>query len=147
MQVQSKWRHCGSVTSVAEYACPVWERSAHAHTLDPERNKACREITGCLKASKVKDLYLLAWIAPLEIRRKWCASVDKKKQESHEAHTLFRQKSAEKHLQSQNCFLRSVHTSEFPAKVVRCSMVTEIEGSTTIQTSAHRWKFSHKTQV
>ena len=37
--------------SVAEYACPVWERSAHAHSLDPELNKACREITECHKAS------------------------------------------------------------------------------------------------
>ena len=35
--------------STAEYAAPVWERSAHAHLLNPELNQACRAITGCLK--------------------------------------------------------------------------------------------------
>ena len=34
--------------SVAEYAAPVWARSKYADILDPELNKACRAITGCL---------------------------------------------------------------------------------------------------
>ena len=34
--------------SVAEYAAPVWARSAHAYTLDSELNSACQTITGCL---------------------------------------------------------------------------------------------------
>ena len=35
--------------STAEYACPVWERSAHAHKVDPVLNDAWRAITGCLQ--------------------------------------------------------------------------------------------------
>ena len=93
--------------SVAEYACPVWERSAHAHSPDPELSKACGEITGCLKVSMVENLYLLAGIAPPDIRRKVCASVEKKKQESNEAQSLSGQKSAENRLPK--LFVSSVH--------------------------------------
>ena len=39
--------------STAEYAAPVWERSAYAHLLNPELNQACRAITGCLKPTNV----------------------------------------------------------------------------------------------
>ena len=35
--------------STAEYACPVWERSAHAAKIDSALNDTCRRITGCLK--------------------------------------------------------------------------------------------------
>ena len=52
--------------STAEYAVQVWERSAHAHLLNPELNQACRAITGCLKPTNVENLYLLAGIAPPE---------------------------------------------------------------------------------
>ena len=45
--------------SIAEYAAPVWARSTYANILDPELNKACRAITGCLKPTYVEDLYLL----------------------------------------------------------------------------------------
>ena len=40
--------------STAEYACPVWERSAHAHKVDPVLNDACRAITGCLQPTNVQ---------------------------------------------------------------------------------------------
>ena len=50
--------------STAEYACPVWESSAHAHKVDPVLNNACRAITGCLQPTNVENLYLLAGIAP-----------------------------------------------------------------------------------
>ena len=36
-----------------------------------------------------------------------CAGVEKKKQEANEAHSLFRQKSAEKRLQSRTCHSHS----------------------------------------
>ena len=39
--------------STAQYAAPVWARSAHAKTLDPELNHACRSVTGCLKLTNV----------------------------------------------------------------------------------------------
>ena len=45
--------------STAEYACPVWKRSAHAHKLDPVLNDACRAITGCLQPTNVENLHLL----------------------------------------------------------------------------------------
>ena len=62
--------------SVAEYAAPVWARSAHAYKLDSELNSACRAITGCLKPTNVEELYLLSGIAPLSIRRDACARVE-----------------------------------------------------------------------
>ncbi|KAJ4948927.1 hypothetical protein JOQ06_020448 [Pogonophryne albipinna] len=55
--------------SAAEYACPVWERAAHAKKLDPALNASCRIITGCLKSTPTDRLYILAGIAPPEIRR------------------------------------------------------------------------------
>ena len=54
--------------STAEYAEPVWERSAYSHLLNAELNHACRAITGCLKPTNVDNVYLLAGIAPPEIR-------------------------------------------------------------------------------
>ena len=50
----------------AEYAAPVWERSAYAHLLNPELNQACRAITECLKPTNVENLYLFAGIALLK---------------------------------------------------------------------------------
>ena len=58
----------------------VWERSVYAHLLNPELNQACRAITGCLKPTNVENLYLLAGIAPPEIRRSVCARVEITKQ-------------------------------------------------------------------
>ena len=62
--------------STAEYAAPVWARSAHAKNLDPELNQACRSVKRCLKPTNVEDLYLLSGIAPLAIRRDVCARVE-----------------------------------------------------------------------
>ena len=41
-----------SKLSQYEYAAPVWERSAHAHLLNPELNHACRAI----KSNKLREL-------------------------------------------------------------------------------------------
>ena len=73
--------------STAEYAAPVWERSAYAHLLNPELNQACRAITGCLKPTNVDNLYFLAGIAPPEIRRSVCARVERTKQVERERPT------------------------------------------------------------
>jgi hypothetical protein len=107
--------------STAEYAAPVWARSAHAHLLDPELNKACRAITGCLKPTNVEDLYLLAGIAPPDIRRDVCARVERTKQESQPTHSLFGHTPAERRLKSRRPFLPDVKPSYFPPKVVRCN--------------------------
>ena len=107
--------------SVAEYAAPVWARSSHAQKLHPELNSACRAVTGCMKPTTVEDLYLLAGIAPPDIRRDVCARVEKTKQETNEAHPLYDQIPAMRRLKSRNCFLCSVNPADFPPKVIRCS--------------------------
>ena len=107
--------------SVAEYAAPVWARSSHAQKLNPELNSAFRAVTGCLKPTNVQDLYLLAGIALPHIRSDVCVRVEKTKQETNEAHSLYGQNPAEKRLTSRNCFLRCVKSADFPPKVIRCS--------------------------
>ena len=105
--------------STAEYAAPVWARSTHAKLLDPELNQACRSITGCLKPTRVEDLYLIAGIAPPDIRRDVCARVERTKQMKKESHSLFGHKPATRRLKSRNCFLTSVDPIDFSAKTVR----------------------------
>ena len=53
----------------AEYECPVWERSAYAHKVNPVLNDACGSITGCLQPSNIDNFYLLSGIASPAIRR------------------------------------------------------------------------------
>ena len=55
--------------STAEHACLVWERSVHAHKVNPVLNDVCRSITGCLQPSKIDMFCLPAGIDPLVIRR------------------------------------------------------------------------------
>ena len=104
---------------VSEYAATVWARSSHAQKLNPELNSACRAVTGCLKPTNVEDL--LAGIAPPDNRRDVCARVEKTKQETIDAHSLYGQNRSERRLKSRNCFLRSVKSADFPPKVIRCS--------------------------
>ena len=94
--------------SVAEYPAPVWARSSHAQKQNPELNNVCRVVTGCLKLTNVEDLYLLAGIAPPNIRRDICARVENTKQEANEAHSLYGQNPAERRLKSRNCFFCAV---------------------------------------
>ena len=100
--------------SASEYAFSVWARSPHASKLDPELNDACISITGCLRQTNVEDLYLLAGIAPPNIRDV-CARVGKKKQETNSSHSLHSQVPAERRLR-RDCFLSSVRPADFPAK-------------------------------
>ena len=79
----------------------------------PELNSARRAVTGCLKTSNVEDLYLLAGIAPPDIQRDVCARVEKTKQETNEAHSLYGQNLAERRLESRNCYLRSLKPADF----------------------------------
>ena len=66
--------------SAAEYAFPVWARSPHASKLNPELNDAYRSIIEFLRSTNVEELYLLAGIAPPDIRRDVCSRVDNRKQ-------------------------------------------------------------------
>ena len=104
--------------SLAEYAAPVWARSAHAYKLDSELNSACRAFTGCLKPTNVDELYLLTGIAPPGIRPDVCARVEKANQETNETHSLYGQIPAERHLKSRNGFLHSVKPANFPPKEI-----------------------------
>ena len=106
---------CGCIrsTSLGEIiSCPE---------LIPELNSACRAVTGCLKPTNVEDMYLLAGIAPPDIRRDVCARVEKTKQETNETHSLYGQNTAERMLKSRNWFFRSVKPADFTPKVIRCS--------------------------
>ena len=120
--------------SVAEYAAPVWVRSAHAYKLDSEHNSACRAITGCVKPTNVEELYLLTGISPPSIRRDVCARVEKAKQETNDVHSLHGKIPSEK---SRNCFLHSVKPANFPPKVIRCSELLRRTNKTPHQTSVN----------
>ena len=124
----SKWgANASTIRTTALVLCysmaeaPVWARSSHAQKLNPELNSACRAVTGYLKPTNVEDLYLLAGIAPPDIRRDVCAPVEKTKQETNEAHSLYDQNPAERRLESWNCLLCSVKPADIPPKVIRCS--------------------------
>ena len=84
-------------------------------------NTACRAIIGCLKPTNVEYLYMLAGIAPPDIRRDVCARVDKKIQESNIAHSLYGQNQTESRLKSRSCFLSSVRPDDFHPKVNCCN--------------------------
>ena len=88
--------------STAEYACPVWERSAHAHKVDPVLNDACRAITGCLQPTNVENLYLLAGIAPPAVRRSVSAQREREKQVNDNRHPLHGHNLPRKRLKSRN---------------------------------------------
>ena len=93
--------------STAEYACPVWERSAHAHKVDPVLNDACRTITGCLQPTNVENLYLLAGIAPPAVRRSVTAQRERKKQVNDNRHPLHGHILPRKRLKSRNSFIHA----------------------------------------
>ncbi|KAI4806603.1 hypothetical protein KUCAC02_017421, partial [Chaenocephalus aceratus] len=94
--------------SAAEYACPVWERAAHAKKLDPALNASCRIITGCLKSTPTDRLYILASIAPPEIRRNAASKKERQQQSTDQRHLLFGHVPAKSRLKSRKSFLKSV---------------------------------------
>lgn len=94
--------------STAEYACPVWERATHAKKLDPVLNVSCRLITGCLKPTPTDRLYILAGIAPPEIRRSAASKKERQQQAIDERHPLFGHMPSQSRLKSRKSFLRYV---------------------------------------
>ena len=52
-------------------------RSHHAKNLDPDLNKVCLSVAGCLGSTNVENIYLLSGIAPPAIRRDVCARVER----------------------------------------------------------------------
>ena len=57
------------VYSAAEYASPVWSRSAHTGKLDVGLYDSLRIITGCMRPTETTFLPVLAGIVPPDIRR------------------------------------------------------------------------------
>ena len=94
--------------STAEYACPVWERSTHAKKLDPAINACCRLITGCLRPTPTDSLYILAGIAPPDIRRSVASRKERQRQATDERHPLYGCVPAEGRLISRKSFLKCV---------------------------------------
>ena len=72
--------------SAAEYACPVWARSTHAHNLNPALHDCCRIISRCLKPTKLDSVHLLA---PPHIRRTVACRMERTRQTTDGRHQLF----------------------------------------------------------
>ena len=93
----SKWR-CKASTlrpsclalcySAAEYACPVWARSAHAPKLNPALHDCCRINSGCLKPTNLDSVHLLAGIAPPHIRRTVACRMERTCQTTDDRHKM-----------------------------------------------------------
>ncbi|KAJ8370885.1 hypothetical protein SKAU_G00109130 [Synaphobranchus kaupii] len=114
--------------STAEYACPVWERSAHAKKLDPTLNDTCRLITGCLKPTNTTNLHILAGIAPPNIRREVASRNERQKQSTDERHLVFGKTAAKQRLKSRKSFLSHTITPTATASAERVSLwKTEIQ--------------------
>ena len=71
------------------------------------------------EANQCRKPVLAGWNS--DTRRDVCARMEKTKQETHEAHSLYGPNPAERRIKSRNCFLRSVKPADFPPKVIRCS--------------------------
>ena len=91
--------------STAKYCAPVWERLCHATKVDAELNKACRLITGTLRATPVPALYRLASIAPPNIRRDAIARNEKTKQSNDSRHLLYNHPGTRRRLKSRKSFM------------------------------------------
>ena len=88
--------------SAAEYACPVWARSTHARKLNPALHDCCRIISGCLKATNLDIVHLLAGIAPPHIRRTVACHMERTRQTTDARHQLFHHQPAASRLKSRS---------------------------------------------
>ena len=94
--------------SAAEYACPVWARSTHAHKLNPTLHDCCRIISGCLKPTNLDSVHLMAGIAPPHIRRTVACRMERTRQTTDARHQLFHHQPAASRLKSRKSFMRTV---------------------------------------
>ena len=98
-----------SCYSAAEYACPVWARSTHAHKLNPALHDCCcRIISGCLKPTNLDSVHLVAGIAPPHIRRTVACRMERTRQTTYARHQLFHHQPAASRLKSRKSFTRTV---------------------------------------
>ena len=95
--------------SAAEYACPVWARSTHAHKLNPAALHDCSGIiSGCLKPTNLDSIHILAGIAPPHSRRIVFCSMEHTRQTTDDRHQLFHHQPAASRLKSRKSFMRTV---------------------------------------
>ena len=95
-----------------------------------------------MRPTNVEELYLLAGIAPPDIRRDVCARVEKKKQETNAAHSLHGQVPAERRLKRE-CFLMLRTTCWLPCKSHPLQWMATPAELVTIQLRCQPWwKFS-----
>lgn len=69
-------------------ACLEWNQSKHVKHVDTALNETCRLITGCLKATPLKNIYPLAGITPPEIRRYVTTCIKRTKQTTDLMHPM-----------------------------------------------------------
>ena len=109
-------------SSAAEYACPVWSRSAYAHRLDPTLNDSCRSITGCLKSTNTNCLYLLAGITLPDIRREVASKRKRQKARHNPSHMLYGSEAENQRLKSRKSFLHTTPPLNMPSEEVRIKL-------------------------
>ena len=112
--------------STEEYACPVWERSAHTHKVSVVLNDACRSITGCLQSSKNDTLCLLAGIV-LPAIRSVAIQRERGSQVNDTRHPLHGHTVPKKRLKSRSSFMHDTDElidSPSTQRISGCSPIT-----------------------
>jgi len=108
--------------SAAEYACPVWSRSSHAKYLDPALNDSCSILTGCLKPTNTRCLYLLAGIAPPDIRKEVISRRERYKAMHDPSHMLYGSQAANQRLKSRKSLLYNTPLLTRPSEETRLEL-------------------------
>ncbi|KAK3889698.1 hypothetical protein Pcinc_006264 [Petrolisthes cinctipes] len=91
--------------STAEYCSAAWDRSCHAHKVNPEMSNSCRIITGTLRPTPLPILYRTKGIAPPHIRGETQAKVQKYIQENYVRHLIFGHSGIRRRLKSRKSFM------------------------------------------
>ena len=92
--------------SAAEYACPVWARSTHAHNLNPALHDCCRIISGCLKPNELGQRTHTGRYRSSSHQEDCCMPHGTHK--TNDRHQLFHHQPAASRLKSRKSFMRTV---------------------------------------
>ena len=114
-------------------------QSGADHRMLQRSNAACRAISGCLRPTRVDDLYLLCGIAPppTHIRRAESYQFEKFKQENDPPHPIYGQDPVRKRLKSRHSFLHSVEPLDGSAHTRKLTL-----WSSHLQATPHKLSFS-----
>ena len=89
--------------SAAEYACPVWAMSTHAHKLNPALHDCCRISSDCLKPTNLESDWS---VSPLLTSGGLCLPHGTRT--TNDRHQLFRHQPAASRLKSRKSFMCTV---------------------------------------